>query len=410
MPNQQTFKIAVRKFTPFENAMRLFWDAFCKETGCDLQLEMEVMDLHDLHRKTLTENGLLEGKYDVAHINTDWLLEGYAKNAFHVLNEDIQRDRPADFPDGWSKSLLEAQNFNGNIIGLPFHDGPECFIYRKDLFEDETEQANFKSQFGRDLVVPKTWEDFITIAHFFHRPAQNLYGSIFAGYPDGHNTVFDFCLQLWTRGGDLLDKDGQVNINTAEAIKALDFYRQIINDEQAVHPRSKEVESVRAGQFFAKGEVAMMINWFGFASFCEVDDSSQVKGKVDVTTLPSQEGFSSASLNVYWLYTIASGSQHKETAYQFLKYITNPKNDKQLTLEGGIGCRISTWKDEEINQIIPYYHQLEELHQVAKMLPQKTNWAEIATVLDEMVLQALNTSMNTETIVQIAQKKINQID
>lgn len=311
MPNPQTFKIAVRKFTPFENAMRLFWDDFCKEKGCELQLEMDILDLHDLHCKTLTENGLVNGTYDIAHINTDWVYEGYTKNAFKILNEDIQQDAPQDFPHGWSDSLLKAQNFEGQIVGLPFHDGPECFIYRKDLFEDETEKIKYFGQFGKDLEVPQTWDDFRQVARFFHRPDQNLYGSIFACYPDGHNTVFDFCLQLWTRGGELLDEQGKVNVDQDKAIAALDFYRQLVNDPSAVHPKSREVESVAAGQAFANGEVAMMINWFGFASFCEVHESSKVKGNVGVTILPSAVGMPSASLNVYWLYTIASGSKNQ---------------------------------------------------------------------------------------------------
>lgn len=360
--------------------------------------------------KPFQKKGLANGDFDIAHISTDWVLEGYSHQDFEVLNPYINKNKPEDFPRGWSKSLLTLQRFGWEVVGLPFHDGPECFIFRKDLFESDLEQTIFLAKYGKPLEVPKTWEDFHQIAQYFNRPEDNLYGCIFACYPDGHNTVFDFCLQLWTRGGSLTDKNGFIQLNTEAAISGLDFYRKIVNDKTAVHPKSAEFESVAAGIAFSQGEAAMMINWFGFAAMCEVDANSKVKGKVDVGLLPAAQGKNSASLNVYWLYTIAKGSKNKDLAYDFLRYALAQEQDKQLTLEGGIGCRISTWNDPEINAIIPYYHKLEMLHEVANMLPQKQNWAAIAAIIDQMVLQAVNTETPSEALVLDAQGQINKID
>lgn len=410
MYNQpETFSIAVRKFAPFEFAIQKLWDDFCRFSGCNFKLQMVVMDLHELYQTTIADKGLVNGNFDIAHINTDWIYEAYLANAVQDLTSYITQNPPDTYPKGWSSSLLVGQQFNAQTVGLPFHDGPECFIYRKDLFEDEQEQANYIAQYGKPLTIPKNWEDFRQIARFFHRPANNLYGSIFACYPDGHNTVFDFCLQLWTRGGSLINDEGQININTKAADEALDFYRDIVKDELAVHPGSANFDSVAAGLAFMNGESAMMINWFGFAAMCEVDGNSKVKGKINVDLLPSNPNTNTASLNVYWLYTIAKGSKHKQLAYDFIRFAINEENDKQLTLAGGIGCRISTWNDPEINTIIPYYHKLEQLHKVANMLPQTKNWAKIAIIIDEMVLKAIRTTNPTNEILAQAQTKINLI-
>ncbi|WP_122859769.1 extracellular solute-binding protein, partial [Pseudomonas viridiflava] len=94
------------------------------------------------------------------------------------------------------------------------------------------------------------------------------------------------------------------------------------------HPKSGEFESVAAGTAFSQGEAAMMINWFGFAAMCEVDPHSKVKGKVGVELLPASPGKLSASLNVYWLYTIGKGSKHKDIAYDFLRFVTDVAKDK----------------------------------------------------------------------------------
>ncbi|WP_343111834.1 extracellular solute-binding protein [Mucilaginibacter sp.] len=410
MANINTIKIAVRKFGPFENALQKLWDSYCADFGCELIAEMVPMDLDDLHEAILGKQGLKNGDWDIAHLVTDWLLEAWSSGAVEDVRPYIAQKAPEDFPDGWSASLLEMQQFGASIVGLPFHDGPECLIYRKDLFDDQEEQQKYQEQFGKPLAAPQTWDDFKNIARFFYRPDDNLYGTVFAGLPDGHNTVFDFCLQLWTRGGELTDKNGKVNIDTTAAVDGLNFYRDMLRDKTVIHPDTMQYESVKAGMAFARGEAAMMINWFGFASMCEVISESKVKGMVDIAHIPCIEGNKTASLNVYWLYTIGSGSQHKDIAYDFIRYAINKKNDRLLTMEGGIGCRVSTWTDNEVNTLIPYYNKLEQLHQNARSLPQKTNWEKIATVIDEVVLQAINTNIPTEQLLAAAQQKINTID
>lgn len=403
----EVFRIAVRKFGPFESAMQKVWDQYCLYSGCRLKAELVPLDLHELHDTTLVRKGLKNGEWDVAHINTDWLYEGYINGAFEDLKPFIDKNPPSAFPHGWSHSLLASQQFDQQVVGLPFHDGPECLIYRKDLFEDPLEQERYMAQYGKALVVPETWDDFKQTANFFNRPGQNLYGSVFACYPDGHNTVFDFCLQLWSRGGTLVDGNGRVKVNTPQAIEGLEFYREMLKDKNAVHPGSVDFDSVQAGAAFARGEVAMMINWFGFASVCEVDQPSAVKGRVEVALLPAAPNSRSASLNVYWLYTLGAGSKHKATAYDFMRFAVNESNDKLLTLEGGIGCRISTWTDVEVNKVVPYYHKLEQLHECAQTLPQKSNWATIASLIDEMVLSTLNSEQPVAEIVSQAQEKID---
>jgi multiple sugar transport system substrate-binding protein len=410
MQNNNTIKIAVRQFGPFETALQKLWANYCAQSGCTLQTEMVPMDLEVLHKTILDDDGLKNGDWDIAHVVTDWLYEAWRSGALANLKPYIKQNPPDDYPHGWSNSLLEMQQFDNGIAGLPFHDGPECFIYRKDLFENETEQKNYLKQYGKPLTVPKTWDDFKTIARFFNRPEENLYGSVFAGYPDGHNTVFDFVLQLWTRGGKLTDINEDIIINSPEALNGLEFYRDMLRDKSAVHPHSMGYESVQMGMAFARGEAAMMVNWFGFASMCEVLPESKVKGKVDIAPLPSAGGETPASLNVYWLYTIGSGSRHKDVAYDFIRFAINQHSDKLLTLEGGIGCRKSTWNDGGINYIVPYYHKLEQMHGMAQTLPRKSNWAQIAKVIDEVVLAAINTDEPVGQLLAQGQQKINQLN
>ena len=171
-----------------------------------------------------------------------------------------------DWPEGWPASLREPLRHGDGFYCIPWHDGPECLIYRKDLFENPEEQKAFAAQFGRELKPPITWEEFHETARFFTRPSQSLYGTLFAAYPDGHNTLYDLVLQVWSRGGELYTADGLPTLNHPTVVEALDYYRNIINDPRCLLSGADKIDSISSGDVFLSGQVAMMVNWFGFAA------------------------------------------------------------------------------------------------------------------------------------------------
>jgi multiple sugar transport system substrate-binding protein len=379
--NRRTFRIAVRRFPAFESAIHKQWQAL-EHTGLDL--EVVPLDLQPLHRALFDSGGAVRGEWDVAFLVTDWIAEAAKAKAFLDLAPYLAADPPEDYPLGWTSSLLRFQHVRGRVLGLAYHDGPECLIYRSDLFGD--------------LAPPQTWEQFQELARHFQRPDEGIYGTVFAAYPDGHNAVYDFCLQLWSRGGKLFE------LATPVAAEGLRFYRNILRDRSAVHPRCAAFDSVEAGFAFARGEVALMVNWFGFAAMAQTAGDSRVRGKVAVAPVPG-----GVSLNVYWILAIAAGSPHAKTAWRFLRHCASAAMDKLLTLEGGIGCRKSTWTDEDVNRAIPFYRAMEELHKNARELPRLVNWAGIAAVLDEMVQQALRVDRPERELLAEAQERIERM-
>jgi multiple sugar transport system substrate-binding protein len=407
MSTQNTLRIAIRQFGPFENAIRKQFAAFKATTGCSLELDYESHELNSLYDSLFTRRGLLDGTWDVVFLVTDWLAEAVAEGALTDLRPYMHTAPLPDYPQGWPASLTTLQEIGPAVYGIPYHDGPECFIYRKDLFEDAREQRSFRERFGYPLAPPQTWAQFYDIARFFTRPERNLYGTIFAAYPDGHNTVYDFCLHLWSRGGELLDSEGCPTLDTPQAAHGLDFYRQIVLDPAATHPNAQEIDSVKSGALFSEGRVAMMVNWFGFAAACE-QLGCPVRGKVAVTPLPAEEG-RNVSLSVYWILALAAGSRHKEEAYAFLRHVCMPEMDKVTTMEGAIGCRLSTWADPEVNASIPYYHQLATLNQGARTLPRSREFPKLAHIIDMAVQRALSSTDPTESILRQAQAEASEL-
>jgi multiple sugar transport system substrate-binding protein len=403
-----TFRIAVRRFDGFDAAIQQQWDAFAEASGTSLRLEFDSLDLNPLVDALFTRGGLKDRTYDVAFVVTDWIADAVAEGALLDLAPLMRKQPLPDYPDAWSPALTRFQQIGDAVYGLPYHDGPECLIYRKDLFDDPAEQQAFESECGRPLALPKTWDEFETVAHFFTRPDDGLHGTLFAAYPDGHNTVYDFCIQLWSRGGELHDAQGRPTIATQPAIDGLDFYRRLMADRTVTPPGLEDVDSVKSGELFAAGSIAMMVNWLGFAAACELP-GCPVKGKIGVANVPSAADAESASLNVYWVLAIGAGSRNKDIAWDFLRHCATPQMDRITTVEGGIGCRLSTWQDPEINAIIPYYDQLEALHRHTRELPRSRELPKLVHIIDDAVQTALRTDEPSAAILQRAQHQANDI-
>jgi multiple sugar transport system substrate-binding protein len=261
---------------------------------------------------------------------------------------------------------------------------------------------------GRELRVPENWEDYRDVARFFHRPEQGLNGTVFAGFPDAHNTVYDFCIQLWSRGGELVDRNGEMNVNSSAAREGLTYYRTFANDTSACVPNAVGIDSIQSGRLFRDGSVAMMANWFGFAAECQ-SLPGPVQGKIGIAPLPSAAGIPPLSLNVYWTLGISSRSLHTQEAYRFLSHLCQPSMDRITSLEGGVGCRKSTWRDPELNHQVPFYSQLERLHTMARTLPRTSTYPQLAAMIDAMMVDALTGAESTESLLQRAQARVETL-
>ena len=161
MKSEKCLKIAVRKFDAFENVLQTHWNNYKAETGCDWELDAVPMDLTSLYDSLFTHGGMQNGLWDVAQVNTDWIAGARESGALLNLAPFIAAAPPEDYPDGWHGAMLHFQTFGDEVYGVPFHDGPECFIYRKDLFNNEKEQEAYQKRYGGSLRVPQTWDEFV---------------------------------------------------------------------------------------------------------------------------------------------------------------------------------------------------------------------------------------------------------
>ena len=402
----KTLRIVHRNYSDFENALedeaRLF-----EESHPGVSVELISIGIHELYDAALKERGLREGRYDLALLVTDWLAEGVATGSLEDLYPWQQTAPIVDWPHGWAASLVRPLLIDGRLSSLPWHDGPECLVYRKDLFADSRLRAGHRAGTGRDLAPPTTWAEFEETAHFLSDPREGRYGTIFAAFPDGHNTLYDFALQVWSRGGELFDKNGRPELTSTVTVQALDFYRRILGDSSLCHPQSPQLDSTQSGDVFLAGEVAMMVNWFGFAARSE-REGSPLAGKVAIAPIPANPGHKPVSLSVFWAMAMGAGSKQKELAWEFLRFLAKPETDLGRTRHGTVGVRLSTWRDAGLQARIPAYANIEEISLGARQLPVGPKMAAFASVIDRILTRAITTADSTMRILEEAQHEIDR--
>jgi multiple sugar transport system substrate-binding protein len=157
---EKKLRIAVRKFAPFESAIVRQWEDF--ETGArsGFSLEPVALNLVPLTEALFEPSGLKDRSWDIAFINTGRIAAACQRKELTDLTEFIRRNPPEDYPRGWTDFMLRLQYKDGIVAGLPYHDGPECLSYRKDLVEDPSEQQSYYAAHGVPLSPPRTRAEF----------------------------------------------------------------------------------------------------------------------------------------------------------------------------------------------------------------------------------------------------------
>jgi multiple sugar transport system substrate-binding protein len=386
-----TLRLVGRPFEGFETALQRQMDDFAASTDADVRFEREHRPLPEIHEDLLATGDIADGRYDLLLCLSDWLPMVADEGLVRPLGDVLDANPPPDWPEGWAESLRGLMAYDGATYGIPYHDGPELFHYREDLFESVTEQRAFRERFGRPLTVPRTWTEFLEVAQFFTRPTDDLWGTVVAAKPDGHNDVYDFAIQLWSRGGQILDAEGRPAFDSPDGRAALQYYHDLIHEHGVVPPESVEMESVEAGQFYADGKAAMMWNWAGFGAMAEAPDSA-VFGRTNYGLIPradSEQG-EHTSLTVCYGLTVPAGSEHPDLAYDFIRHAATPAGDRITTDAGASGTRFSTWRDPDVLRTHSFYSMLETINTgPVNTLPRVPEYLELNEILNEMVAAAV---------------------
>lgn len=354
-------------------------DAFEQETG--IKVNIETIGYSSMHEKLLTQMISSTNAYDVVVVDCYWVGEFTSAGWLEDLGPYIEK---SGFDT--SQYVESMMNMVGNVDGttymLPFYNYMMGLIYRTDIFQDETLKADYKAAFNKDLEMPKNLEEYVELCKWITAQGYDYTGVVMQGArPDP--TVVEWANYLFSCGGDFYDEDGNVAINSEEAVKALDLYIDCITN--AAPEGSKNFNLDEAFNVYAQGDAFSFISYNWMIPKLDNEDESSVVGLSELIPIPEGK-----SLNAGWGWGIPTNAPDKESAWEFIQWIESPEITKERALEGGSPTRRDVMNDEEVLAKWPYLETVCEIMEDSKMFPIMEDATQLVEVLGREISLAVS--------------------
>lgn len=218
-------------------------------------------------------------------------------------------------------AIIEGQTIDGKLLGMPlFADAPALF-YRRDLLE----------KYGKP--VPATWAELEATAREVmdaERAAGNadMWGFVFQGNTYEGLTCDALEWVASNAGGRIVEPDGTISINNANAIAALERAAGWIG---TISPEGvlgyKEEESRGVWQL---GHAVFMRNW-PYAYALGNNEDSAIRGAFDVAPLPrgDAEGARSAATLASRSIAVSKYSRNPDAATELALFLSSAEQQKE---------------------------------------------------------------------------------
>jgi len=246
------------------------------------------------------------------------------------------------------------------IVALPLVGEARVCLFREDLFNNPTDQNNFKAKYNCALKPPNTWSDYHKIAQYFSEAnfnsGKSLPGlcsseedfekdflSFCAGYtrqpvspsekitPDIENAVFSFTYDFRT---------GKPLINTAGFVQSLEKYKLL----QKFRATSPETD---LGSTFLQGKATLCIA--DASLIYKAQNTLALKDKFNICSIPGADGYYPGSSAEFRplpignkipylgsssnLGCVNAKSESKELAFKFLIELASPEIAERICVE-----------------------------------------------------------------------------
>ena len=181
--------------------------------------------------------------------------------------------------------------YEGKTFALPYDGDVLNFYFRRDLFGDAQEKANYKGRYGKELTVPKTWDELRTVAEFFTRKKgqtlagktldRDFYGFAFLG-------ARGFAYAWWgnifgSLGGAYFDRELNPQINTPAGVQALGILKGLM---PYCPPDVMSLGYEELKNAFLQDRVATMIQWSDVWKKSNDPAISKIVGNCGVAEVP----------------------------------------------------------------------------------------------------------------------------
>lgn len=249
---------------------------------------------------------------DCAQIHGSMMSALVASQALEPLDEWIPREAREDFYE----NVLDPMIYDGKLMGIPWVPNPDVLYYNRELLQ----KAGYEAP-------PTTSEELYEMAEAIGRletgsTEAKIYGLGISSKKLA-GTGYQFLPYLWAEGGDIVDEQGNVTMDTPEMKTVLQRTGEMM--EQGTVPVGVEVNDNR--ELFAAGRLGFLFEGdYAPSMFADLSpDGEEFLDQVGAVIAPrGKDGTYMSGIYEHDL-GVCSGSSHKKEAAEFIEWLSGPE-------------------------------------------------------------------------------------
>ncbi|GGA25379.1 ABC transporter substrate-binding protein [Paenibacillus physcomitrellae] len=335
-----------------------------------------------------------------------------------ILNSDASAgflepiDDQVNAWEDWNNgSFIEAMKkgvtaSDGKVYGVPYNTDSRGLWYNKELFKKVGLPEDWQ---------PKTWDDVLDAARTLKEKAGSDVVPFWMnmGKATGEATSMQtYEMLLYGTGERLIDDaTGKWTVKSQGIMDSLNFI-QTINKEKLGPPLSKvlngQAGNTATREYMPKGKLGILLDgsWIT-GNYIEGGAAPwpEYKDVLGIAPMPTSKGQDPGSITLAggWALSLPKNGQHKEEAWDFIKFALNKENSKKLVIGlGNITVRADVAKDPEYTSM-PFNEITTEYLNNAEFRPANDKYPEVSTQIQTMV-----ESVATGTAPDVAMNKYAQ--
>jgi multiple sugar transport system substrate-binding protein len=245
---------------------------------------------------------------------------------------------------------------SGRYFAYPTEGDADGWAYRKDLFEDPQNMADFEAEYGYPLDVPQNYDQLMDIAKFFTRPSEGLYGLAIYTQKDYDAITMGVENTMFSWGAEWQDENFNVKgiVNSKEAIESVQFYRDLYDCCQV--PGLSNAFFTDTNDAIISGQAAMAMNYFAFFPALTnpgISPYAEVTGFFVNPAGPYGDQF--AAMGGQGMSIISYiNDERKEASKDFIRWFALEENQALWAELGGFTCNANVLQSEAFLNATPF--------------------------------------------------------
>lgn len=392
--------VSTPQFTALEKRSQEFTDL----TG--IQVKWTFVPFNALQEKVTSVGVAANGNFDMVNYLDQW----GASYAYWLqpLDGYVSRDK-VDLKD-YPPAFLQALTIDNKLTAMPLRSNVQMMLYRKDIF----------AKLG--LKPPATWQDLIDDGPKIRAAYPNVAPlGCYYGADGNRQNLFAWADFVRGAGGSILDSKGYPAWTSLKAMEATRQYVELLTKHNLCGSGATSNVEQDARVAFQQGGSAVLTIWqWAYSAVTNPKDSTLTKDQVGFAPMPAyRAGEPPATVINVMPVAISKYSQHKDAAWEFVKWVTNPDLDKRNAIERNVNGfpvvnsvvnRWSSLTDPKVNAANDNILAAAAvaLKANAAPMPEVVYWPEVADLASNAINQAA-TGGDVDALMTEAAKRADRV-